>query len=77
MILLQVWVVLGIIYVVYLTYIVVSMTLTPQVAISYEAGRYTATITRGTESIVTDGQTLDELLAHIDDAFACHMEATV
>ena len=48
------------------------MSFKPNIDIIYEDGWYTATITRKNNSIVTEGKTLDELLAMIDDAFKCH-----
>jgi hypothetical protein len=48
------------------------MSLKPALTVSYEAWRYTATILRENNSIITEWKTLDELMIAIDDALACH-----
>ena len=44
----------------------------PSTKLTYEDGRYTATIhLEKSDVIVTDGKNFDELMKNIDDAMAC------
>ncbi len=45
----------------------------PKFHLSYEGGYYTIQIDFGKHSsLITEGKTLDELLANIDEAVQCH-----
>jgi predicted RNase H-like HicB family nuclease len=48
------------------------MQLHPTINVQFEDGRYTAIIKREDNTVITDWQTLDELMKNMQDAFACH-----